>query len=185
MRKLSAFLSLSLDGCFADAAGGVDWAHSDDPEFQRFVADNARGGGALLMGRVTYEMMAAWWPSEAARQMSPVVAEGMNRMPKYLVSHRPRNPEWAHTVQLAGALPEAVRALKGEAGPDIAILGSGSLVSQLAGAGLIDEFQFVVCPLVLAGGRKVFEGLEDALALQLTESRSFASGQVFLRYRPA
>ena len=185
MRKLSAFLSLSLNGCFADADGGLDWAHSEDPDYLRFVADNAQGGGALLMGRVTYEMMAAWWPSEPARHAMPEVAEGMNRMPKYLVSRHRRTPDWANTVQLDGELREAVDALKREPGPDIAILGSGSLVTQLAQAGLIDEFQFVVCPVVLPQGRAVFEDLEAMLSLHLVESRAFASGHFFTRYRPA
>jgi len=183
MRKLSAFLSLSLNGCFADAEGGVDWAHSTDPDYLRFVAGNAQGGGALLMGHRTYEMMAAWWPSEPARRAMPEVAEGMNRMPKYLVSRHPRRPEWAHTVQLDGALHEAVAALKREQGPDIAILGSGSLVTQLAEAALIDEFQFVVCPVVLPKGRPVFEEVGAMLSLRLVETRAFGSGHVFLRYR--
>ena len=85
MRKLTVFNSVTLDGYFTGKGGDMQWAHEgqDDPEWQQFVAGNAGGGGALLLGRVTWEMMASWWPTPMAAKAMPQVAQGMNRMTKY------------------------------------------------------------------------------------------------------
>ena len=83
MRKLSVFNSVTLDGYFAGPNGDLNWAHdgSEDAEFNSFVADNAKGGGVLLFGRVTYELMASYWPTPDALKKDPVVAERMNSLP--------------------------------------------------------------------------------------------------------
>jgi dihydrofolate reductase len=184
MPRLAAFNNVSLDGFFTDAKGDMNWAHkgSDDPEFTAFVAGNATGGGALLLGRVTHDMMAAFWPTPMAEQMMPVVAKGMNSMPKYVLSRSVRQSAWKNCTFLAGEIVEAMRTLKAATGPDIAILGSGSIVSQLTAAGLIDEYQVVVNPIVLGGGRTMFGIVAAPVSLTLTESRAFPNGKVFLRY---
>jgi len=82
MRKLIVFNSISLDGYFTDGHGAMDWAHSQDPEWNAFVANNAKGGGMLVLGRVTYDLMIQFWPTPLAAQIAPVVAERMNTMPK-------------------------------------------------------------------------------------------------------
>ncbi|MEI9995016.1 MAG: dihydrofolate reductase family protein [Rhizomicrobium sp.] len=186
MRRLTAFNNISLDGYFTDAGGDMGWAHAggDDPEFAAFTAGNARGSGALLFGRVTYDMMAGYWPSALARERSPAVAERMNAMRKYVVSRSLTLASWANTAVI-GDLAGEVAALKREDGPDIAILGSGSIVAQLAAAGLIDAFQAVVNPVVLGAGRTMFEGVGRRLGLTLTGSRAFANGKVLLSYSPA
>ncbi len=187
-RKLSAFTQVSLDGFFADAHGDMSWAHKHDPEWQQFAAENAKGGGALLFGRVTYEQMASFWPSEAARQMNADVAEGMNRMPKYVVSRTMQRAEWANTTVIAGGdeqeLAAAVLALKQEEGPDLAIMGSGSIVSQLTAARLIDSYQLVINPLVLGSGRTLFASVTEQVPLKLVQTRSFGNGNVVLWYEP-
>ncbi len=114
----------------------------------------------------------------------PEVAEGMNKMPKVVFSRTMDKAAWNNTTLMKGDLVAAVRKLKGEAGPDIVILGSGTIVSQLAGEGLIDEYQFVVVPIVLGKGRTMFEGLKEKLTLKLTKSRVFGNGNVFLCYDP-
>ena len=81
MRKLIVFNNVTLDGYFADRNGDMSWAHRQDAEWNAFVGGNASGGGALLFGRVTYELMASFWPTPAAMERAPVVAEGMNNMP--------------------------------------------------------------------------------------------------------
>ena len=88
MKTLSVFNSVSLDGYFADADGGMEWAHAggDDSEFRAFTSANAGEGGALLLGRTTYEMMASFWPTPAAEAAMPDVARAMNAMPKYVAS---------------------------------------------------------------------------------------------------
>lgn len=80
MKKLRVFESISVDGYFVDSQGGMDWAHggSEDPEFAAWVSANASGGGELLFGRKTYQMMEAFWPTPAAAHQMPIVARGMN-----------------------------------------------------------------------------------------------------------
>lgn len=186
MRKLHAFTQISIDGYFVDAHGDMMWAHKNDPEWQKFSADNASGGGAMLFGRITYEMMASFWPTPAALKTAPIVAERMNTMPKYVFSQSmTEGPTWNNTRVLKGgegiALAEATRALKAEPGPDIVILGSGALIAQLTSAGLIDTYQLVVNPLILGAGRTVFEGIERR-DLKLQKTRSFSNGNVVLWY---
>ena len=82
MRKVLVYNSVSLDGYFVDANGDMSWAHKRDPEWNAFVADNSRGGSVLMFGRVTYDLMASFWPTEAALKTLPAVAERMNSGPK-------------------------------------------------------------------------------------------------------
>lgn len=105
-----------------------------DPEWNELAASNAGGDGALLFGRVTYEMMAGFWPTPAATEMMPEVASGMNRMPKFVFSRTLPKASWQNTTLLKGDLLAEVRKLKEMPGPGIAILGSGTIVSQLTAA---------------------------------------------------
>jgi dihydrofolate reductase len=185
MRQLSVFNNVSLDGYFSGPGGDFRWAHegSDDPEYQAFVAANASGGGALVFGRVTYALMAGWWPTPAAAQMDPVVARQMNALPKIVFSRTLERAEWENTTLLRGDAAAEMRRLKGEPGPDMVVLGSGRIVAALAREGLVDELQLLVNPVALGKGRTMFEGLEKPLRLALSESRAFGNGKVFLRYR--
>lgn len=184
MRKLAVFESVTLDGYFAGKNGDMTWAYagSDDPEFREFTAGNAGEGGTLLFGRKTYEMMAGYWPTPAAAKNDPKVAEGMNRMPKIVFSRTLDRASWSNTQVLKGDLAKEVRGLKEGSGEGLVILGSGSIVSQLAAEGLIDEYQLVVTPVVLGEGRTIFEGLAKTLSLKLTKIRAFRNGKVFLCY---
>jgi dihydrofolate reductase len=184
MARLVAFNNISLDGYFTDAHSELSWAHTQDPEFNAFVADNAKGGGALLLGRITYDMMASFWPTPMAAQMMPVVALGMNTMQKFVCSRTMRDATWQNTSVLGGDLVTEVRALKTTSPVDLAILGSGSLIAPLLAAGLIDELQVVMNPIVLGGGRTMFEGLAQPIPLTLTRSRTFTNGNVFACYTP-
>jgi dihydrofolate reductase len=187
MRTLVAFENITLDGCFADANGDIGWAHreSRDPDYDAFVADNAKGGGVVLLGRVTYELMAGWWPTEQAKQMDPVVADQMNTLRKVVFSRTLREPTWSNTTLVNGDIAATVRRMKQEPGPDMVILGSGSIVTQLAREGLIDEYQLVINPIILGGGKPLCEGVGAQLNLALKTSRTFANGNVFLSYAPA
>ncbi|MFV3407460.1 dihydrofolate reductase family protein [Bdellovibrio bacteriovorus] len=187
MPTITVFNSVSLDGYFADNNSDMSWAHNQeqDTEFTAFVAGNAKGGGALLFGRKTYDMMAGFWPTPSAKEAMPEIAEGMNRMKKYVVSHSLNEVTWENSELIKGDLVSEIRKLKKQNGPDIAILGSGSIVAQLAEAKLIDEYSVVVLPLLLGSGRSQFDGLKSRRDLQLIECRSFKNGNVFLRYRPA
>jgi dihydrofolate reductase len=183
MRKLLVFNSVTVDGYFTDKNNDMSWAHAQaDPEWNEFVAGNAKSGGELVFGRVTYQMMESFWPTPAAAQMFPEVAEGMNKSPKVVFSKTMDKASWNNTRLLKGELVDEVTKLKEESGDHLVLMGSGSIVAQLAPAGLIDEYQMVVNPLVLGQGRTMFEGVEERLKLTLTESRAFKNGNVLLSY---
>src|SRR5690242_5914657 len=150
MTKLRVFESISIDGYFTDAHGDIAWAHAgrDDPEFAAWIGSNASGGGELIFGRKTYEMMVAFWPTPLAAEQMPEVAKGMNAAKKHVASRTIR-PQWNNTELLQGDLVEAVRALKRGDGPGLTVLGSGSIVAQLGAAGLVDEYMFVILPVAL------------------------------------
>lgn len=181
MRRLRVFESISIDGYFCDAHGDMQWAHDGarDPEFDAWIGSNASGGGELLLGRKTYEELAAFWPTPMAAQQMPTVAKGINAATKWVASRSLAKLEWSGARLLDGNLVAAVRALKASQGPGIAVLGSGSVAAQLGAAGLVDEYQFVIVPIALGGGRTVF-GAQQKLTLQ--HSRTFKNGRVVVTY---
>jgi dihydrofolate reductase len=184
MRKLIVFNMVSLDGFFVDGKGDMSWAHKNDAEWNTFVSGNASGSGLLVFGRITYQLMASYWPTPMALQNSPIVAKGMNEMPKIVFSRTLDNISWSNTKLIKGDLAAEVRKLKQESGPDMVILGSGTIVSQLAQQSLIDEYQLAVSPIVLGKGRTLFEGVKEKLNLRLARSRTFGNGTVFACYQP-
>ena len=180
MRKLRVFESISVDGYFTDPNGDMNWAHTgrEDAEFADWVGGNASSGGELLFGRKTYQMMEAFWPTPAAAQQMPSVAKGMNAARKYVAS-RTIQPTWNNTHLLTGGLVKAVEDLKASDGPDITVLGSGSVAAQLGEAGLVDGYQFVIIPVALGGGRTVFT---TGRKLRLLHQRAFRCGNFVVTY---
>lgn len=182
MSKLRVFNSVSLDGYFTDEKDDMSWAHKSDPEWDDFVSGNARPAGAtLLFGRVTYEMMVSYWPTEQAKKQMPDVAKGMNEAEKVVFSRTLRDVSWENTKLVKTDLLDAVRALK-KGDKELVLLGSGTIVTQLAQAGLVDEYQLVVNPLVLGKGRTMFEGVARHIPLALKKARPFKNGNVVLTY---
>lgn len=186
MRKLIAFNHVSVDGYFVSADGDYRWAQkgNDDPEFTAFVAGNASGGGELMLGRITYQLMASFWPTPIADQHAPTVAPVMNAMRKIVFSRTLNEATWNNTKLIKGDLVSEVSKLKEETGPGMAILGSGNIVAQLAAANLIDEYQMVLDPVALGKGRSMFDGIPKTLALKLAQSRVFKNGKIYLCYEP-
>ena len=184
MGKLVVFNHVSLDGYFTDAHGDMSFAHKapGDREWDEFVAGNARGGGTLVFGRITYELMARFWPTPFAAEHMPLVAERMNNLPKIVFSRTLDKASWNNTILVKDDVTGEIRRLKKEPGEDMAILGSGSIVSQLAPHGLIDEYQIVVNPVALGTGRTMFDGIKERLPLKLTKTRIFGNGNVLLCY---
>lgn len=180
MRKLRVFESISVDGYFTDANGDMSWAHTgrDDPEFNAWIGGNANSGGELLLGRKTYQMLAAFWPTPAAAQQLPVVAKGINAARKYVAS-KTIQPTWNNTHLLSGELVESVGALKASDGPGITVLGSGSIAALVGAAGLVDEYQFVIVPVALGGGRTAFA---TSRRLRLLDQLAFRCGNVVVTY---
>lgn len=183
MRKLIVFNNVSVDGYFTDQNGDMSWAHNQDAEWNTFTQENAGGGGELVFGRKTYDLMVSFWPTPQAAQMMPEVAANMNQLPKIVFSKTLGRAMWNNTRLMNGDIAEDTRKLKQEPGPNLIIMGSGSIVSQLAQAGLIDEFQIVVHPLILGAGRTLFEGGKEKLDLALTDTRTFKNGNVLLSYK--
>ena len=184
MRKLVVFNNVTLDGYFSDVNGDMSWAHKQDPEWSAFVAENASGGGTLVFGRITYELMTAYWPTPAALKNDPVVAERMNNLPKVVFSRTLDKASWNNTKLVKSDPAAEIRKMKREPGEDMALFGSGTIVSRLAQEGLIDEYQIVVNPIVLGKGRTMFDGIKKPLNLKRTKSRTFGNGNVFVCYEP-
>jgi dihydrofolate reductase len=184
MRRLIVFNQVTLDGYIADSNGDMSWAHKQDAEWNEFVQGNASGGGELVFGRLTYELMASFWPTPMAIKNYPVVAEGMNRMPKVVFSRTLDKASWNNTKLVKGDIAAEMRRMKTEPGPGMVIFGSGSIISQLAQEGLIDEYQIVVNPIVLGKGKSMFDGLKEKLMLKRTTTRIFGNGNVLLCYEP-
>lgn len=182
MRRLSLFNNISLDGFISDARGDMSWAHQQDPEWLAFSAENAGGKVSFLFGRITYEMMASFWPTPAALQTMPEVAAAMNGREKIVFSRTLDQATWQNTRLIKGELVSEVRKLKREDGPDLLIMGSGSIVAQLSQERLIDAYQVVLQPIVLGSGKSMFAGVKDRLALSLQKTRSFGNGNVVLWY---
>jgi dihydrofolate reductase len=187
MRSLSVFNHVTLDGYFTDEKSDMSWAHagSEDEEFSEFTTKNAAAGGTLIFGRRTYELMAGFWPTPMAQQEYPDVANAMNRMQKVVFSREFGEATWANTTLVREDPAPYVTRLKREPGDDLTIFGSGSIVAQLTQARLIDEYQLVINPLVLGSGRTMFAGIDAPVRLELTETRQFRNGKVFLRYKLA
>jgi dihydrofolate reductase len=187
MRKLIAFNHVSLDGYFTDSKSDMGFAHNPvpDAEWDAFVSRNAGGGGTLVFGRITYEMMAVFWPTPMAAEQMPDIAERMNNLPKVVFSRTLNDVSWQNTKLVKSDMVGEIKRMKNTDGNDMVILGSGSVVSQLAQAGLIDEYQFVMDPVVLGNGRTMFDGLNKKLTLKLKKSQNFANSNVLLCYEPA
>ncbi|HEX3776588.1 MAG TPA: dihydrofolate reductase family protein [Polyangiaceae bacterium] len=185
MRSLHLFNQITLDGYFSDLRGGMSFAHRADDEWTEFASNNAQGGGELVFGRVTYQMMQSFWPSEQAAKAMPVIAERMNSGPKVVFSRTLERATWNNTRLLRGDIAAEMRKLKAESGPDLVIMGSGSLVAPLAQARLIDSYQLVICPIVLGQGKTLFAGVADQLELELEKTRVFKNGNVVLWYTQA
>jgi dihydrofolate reductase len=182
MRKLNVFNNISLDGYFTDQNQDMSWAHNQDREWTEFASENARGEGVLLFGRVTYDMMRSFWPTPQARSSAPVIAERMNSGAKVVFSRTLKEATWQNTQLLKGDLVSEVQQLKASAGPDLVLMGSGSIVAQLAEARLIDAYQLVIHPLAIGNGRTLFEGVTHKVELELERTRTFKNGNVVIWY---
>jgi len=184
MRRLVVFNMTTLDGFIADLNGDMSWARKQDAEWNAFAQANASGGGELLFGRITYDLMTSYWPTPQAMKNNPIVAERMNNLPKVVFSRTLEKASWNNTKLVKGDIAAEVRKMKKEPGPDMVILGSGTIISQLAPEGLIDEYQIVVNPVVLGRGKTMFDGIKKRLTLKLTKTRIFGNGNALLCYEP-
>jgi dihydrofolate reductase len=184
MRKLNVFNLVTLDGYFAGQGGDISW-HNVDDEFQELANEASNSGNTLLFGRVTYELMARYWPTPEAIKNDPIVARGMNSATKIVFSRTLNKVDWNNTRLVKNDMLSEIRKLKQESGKDLTVLGSGSIVSQLAQERLIDEYQILLNPVVIGKGKTMFEGVKDRFSLTLTKTRVFGNGNVLLSYKTA
>lgn len=184
MRKLFAANLVTLDGYFEGLNRDISW-HNVDAEFNEYAIDMLNSVDTLLFGRVTYELMASYWPTPDAIKNDPIVAERMNNLPKIVFSRTLDKVEWHNTRLVKDNIEEAIQKMKKQPGKDMALLGSGSILTGLAQRGLIDEYRIMVNPVVLGDGKPLFKGIKDRLDLKLLKTRTFHNGNVLLYYQPA
>ena len=204
MRRILAFNNVSADGYFAAPDGGLDWVIRD-PELDRSIMADADRSvalgsgpdpGTILFGRRTYEQFESFWPhalDDSKTAPSPhgpgrsVEMRGMaiwiNAAKKIVFSRTRQEVTWSNSSLVRTFDPREIDAMKRQPGSDMLIFGSSSIASLLTRHGLIDEYQFVVNPLLLGDGRSLIAGVPTQLRLQLLDARPFPSGNVMLRYR--
>ena len=186
MRKLTVFNFMTLDGYFeGPGKGEYAWhKHQQSSEETEYAEDKLQYENTLLMGRVTYDQMVSFWPTENAIKMLPDVAKGMNKAEKIVFSNPIKKSDWNNTRVIGGDIVGEIKKLKNTPGKDMTILGSGSIITQFAEHGLIDQFQFMIDPIAIGNGTSIFKGVKHQLNLELISSKAFKDGVVVLTYKP-
>jgi dihydrofolate reductase len=184
MRKLLSFHVTSVDGYYEGPNQAFDWPVIDE-EFNQFALRQLDEADTLLFGRVTYQLMAGYWPTPAAEQDDPAVATKMNALAKIAISRTLVTADWAHTQLVGGDAAEVLARLKQQPGKNMLIMGSSALTASLIGLGLVDEVRVMVSPVVLGDGKSLFRTAAKRISLTLLKATSFRSGNVLLCYQPA
>ncbi len=188
MRKVIATMWVTLDGFIAGPNDDMSWIIVDDA-MGAYEDAMVSGADTLVLGRVTYQSFAGAWPhvpdNPAASEGEKEYARKVNSLHKIVFSKTLETVEWNNSTLLHEINPDDIVALKNEVGKDIVIYGSASIVQALTTLGLIDEYQLLVHPVVLGGGKRLFKEGSDRTALRLVETKTFDSGVVLLTYQPA
>jgi dihydrofolate reductase len=174
---------VTLDGYFEGPNGEIDWHNADNQEFNDFAIEQMGPVDTLVFGRKTYQMMASYWPTETAIQSDPIVADLMNRLSKVVFSRTLEIADWNNTRLVSENAAQEIRRLKSQAGKDLAIFGSASLISTIMNE--IDEHRVMINPVLLGQGTPLFGNTGGKVQLKLVDSRTFDSGNVLLTYQPA
>ena len=186
---------MSLDGVVQapgtpdeDRRGGFEYGGWHVPYFDELamgtVVENLNEAGAFLLGRTTYENFAGYWPN--ASEEEQVLAVPLNTKPKYVASTTLSEPlEWQNSTLLEGDVPEAVAALKKSESGDLHVIGSPVLVWTLIEHDLVDEYRFMIDPLVLGTGKRLFPDEGQRRPLRLVDSRTTTTGAILARYASA
>jgi dihydrofolate reductase len=182
VRKVVASELVSLD-VIMEKPEQWSFSYSND-EMQEANASGMASSDAMLLGRVTYEEFAAFWPYQDRTEQP--YTDYLNNTPKYVVSRTLQEPlEWQNSTLIKGNVAEEVSKLKEQLGKNITIVGSGALVRALLHEELLDELRLMVHPIVLGRGKRLFEEGADQKALELLDSRRFSTGVVYLTYHLA
>lgn len=181
MRKIIASEYVSLDSYFAGPNGEIDWFFWDK-EIEKYSIDLISTVDTILFGRVTYELMASYWPSASAPTNDQIIIDNMNNLPKIVFSATLGKAEWKNTKVIKEINAEEISEMKKHPGNNIVIYGSGSIVSALLNLGLIDEYHLCVNPVVLGKGKPLFKDLNDRHKLSLVKTKTFNNGVVLIHY---
>lgn len=187
MRKLITTTWISLDGFIAGPNGEMDWIMVED-EMGAYEDAIVTSADTLLLGRVTYQSFAGSWPhvpdNPDAQPGEKEYARKLNAMRKIVFSKTLPTVEWNNSSLLKEVRHEDIAKLKQEPGRDMLIYGSASIVQTLTNLGLIDEYQLLVHPVVLGGGKPLFQDVKERQKLKLVSTRTFPSGVIGLYYQP-
>jgi len=181
MRKVTAGLFVSLDGV-VESPEKWQLPYFND-EMGEAVGVAMAAADAMLLGRVTYQEFASYWPGVSSEDQP--FADYMNNTPKYVVSTTLDEAEWNNSTLIKGNVVEEISRLKRQPGKDIAITGSGTLVHSLLQDDLLDELGLMVHPIVVGSGKRLFEDGGDLKGLKFVDSKTFSTGVVSLTYRSA
>jgi len=184
MSQLILFNMMTIDGFFEGPDHELDW-HQVESEFNQFAIEQLDSAGALIFGRITYELMASYWPTTGATKDDPDVAYRMNTIPKIVFSTTLESADWTNTELKKSIVKEDIEKLKQRSGKDIFILGSANLASTFRQLGLIDEYRVMVNPIILGKGNPLFPNSDKRENLSLYNSRTFHNGNVLVIYRKA
>jgi dihydrofolate reductase len=182
MGKVNVFNFITLNGFYKGSAGDSSW-HRHGTEEAEYSIESLRAANTLLFGRITYEMMAGYWPTTDARKANGLMAEGMNNADKIVFSRTLQKADWNNTRLIRDNMIEEVQRLKQTGKKDNTVLGSGSIITQLAEQNLIDSYEIMIDPVAIGSGTPLFNGITHTLNLKLTGTRTFKSGVVLLRYQ--
>lgn len=174
---------ITVDGFFAGSKGEIDWHHVD-AEFNQDSEEFLENIDTLMFGRITYDLMASYWPTPAALKDDKTIARKMNSLQKIVFSKTTDEVTWNNSRVISEINAAEIQKIKDSPGKDIAIFGSGMIVSALTELGLIDEYRFIVNPVILGKGKSLFASLKKIPNLKLLETYEFKSGNVLLSYKP-
>jgi dihydrofolate reductase len=181
MRKIVAGLFISLDGVF-ESPDKWHFPYFND-EMGEAVGSQMAESDTMLLGRVTYQEFASYWPNQPS-DVEP--ADLMNNTPKVVVSNTLTSvDEWQNSMLLKGDFVEEITKLKQQPGKDIGVTGSGTLVRSLLRDHLLDELNLLVHPIVVGSGKRLFPDGSEQTPLKLVESKTFSTGVIYLTYQPA
>lgn len=182
MRKIIASEMVTLDGYFAGPNGELDWFLWNG-EMAESAIELMRTIDTILFGRVTYELMADYWPKASPPEEDPVIIERMNNLPKIVFSRSLPKAEWNNSRLVKEFTAADIQALKNQPGKDMVIYGSGTIVTAFMNLGLIDEYYLLINPVALGTGKSFFQRLKDRRMFELLRTNSFSNGVVLHHYK--
>jgi dihydrofolate reductase len=194
MRKVIASTFVTLDGLMVGPNEEMDWVLDNlDGEMENDIADQLKSVDAILLGRVTYQIMANYWPTATAAGTSvqrsqgvedPIITDRMNNLPKIVFSKTLQKVEWNNSRLVKENIADEVSKMKQQPGKDLVLFAGADIASTFIQLDLIDEYRIIVNPVVLGSGKPLFKDINNRLNLKLLKTKTFSCGNVILYYQP-